>query len=160
MADVLILMESQADIPHSSQGLADLRELGISFSLRIVSAYRSPCLVQKLAADFEAQDGKVLICFANKSAYLAGFVASLSTLPVISVPIVSQTGNDPINVQMPVAFPVATMGLGAVGFANACWLAAQILANTCPEIRTKLHLDRQRRLAQQIECDVSHRIDC
>ncbi len=120
----------------------ELKELGISFSLRICSAHRSPEVLEGIVSEFLDQDGEVFICVAGMSAHLAGVVAAMSTKPVLAVPVYRKetSGLDSLLSmgQMPKGIPVGTLGFGNSGFINACLLASQILATSDKKLAKKL----------------------
>ena len=141
MATVSIVMGSKSDLPVMQEASKVLDSFGIDNSLSIMSAHRTP----ERAADFSknaVNNGvKVIIAGAGGAAHLAGVMASLTTLPVIGVPIVSSNsidGRDSLlsTVQMPSGIPVATVATN--GAKNAGILAAQILGTSDNEISNKL----------------------
>ncbi len=129
---ILVLLGSKSDLKVVESGIVILRDWQLAHSLRIASAHRSPQLLATVVDEFTQQGGAVIICVAGKAAHLAGTVAARTILPVIAVPLASTetAGLDSLlsSVQMPGGVPVATMGFGSHGFANACLLAGQILA--------------------------------
>ena len=141
MATVSIVMGSKSDFPVMQEASKVLDSFGIDNSLSIMSAHRTP----ERAADFSknaVNNGvKVIIAGAGGAAHLAGVMASLTTLPVIGVPIVSSNSIDGWDsllstVQMPSGIPVATVATN--GAKNAGILAAQILGTSDNEISNKL----------------------
>ena len=141
MATVSIVMGSKSDLPVMQEASKVLDSFGIDNSLSIMSAHRTP----ERAADFSknaVNNGvKVIIAGAGGAAHLAGVMASLTTLPVIGVPIVSSNSIDGWDsllstVQMPSGIPVATVATN--GATNAGILAAQILGTSDNEISNKL----------------------
>lgn len=126
---VLILMGSESDLPVMGKAADALAELGVLSRMRVASAHRSPAYVAELVAAAEQEGTRVFIAGAGGAAHLAGVVASLTTRPVIGVPMGSKlSGFDSLlsTVQMPKGVPVATVAIE--GAANAAILAAQILA--------------------------------
>jgi 5-(carboxyamino)imidazole ribonucleotide mutase len=128
-ADVLIVMGSLSDRPTMKRAEELLKEFGVSFETRIVSAHRTPELLLETgrnAHDFH----KVIIAGAGCAAHLPGMMAATTTLPVIGVPVPlgPLNGQDALYsiVQMPEGIPVATVAIGNSG--NAAILAVQILA--------------------------------
>jgi len=117
-----------------------LRELDIEFSSRVVSAHRSPELLETTIAEIEQDGTEVIIAGAGLAAHLPGVIASKTLLPVIGVPIASGAlnGIDALFsiVQMPKSVPVATVGVDNA--ANAAYLAAEILGVKYPELKKKL----------------------
>ena len=162
MMQVLILLGSHSDLPITESGVEKLKELGISFSLRIASAHRTPDIVHDLVKDFE-KEGQVIMCVAGKSAHLAGVVAALTLKPVIAVPVFSQAtaGFDSLlsMSQMPKGIPVATMGFGSSGFSNGVLLACQIMALSQENLQKKLQADRKSMATAVVDADQKHRID-
>lgn len=162
MTKVLILLGSQSDLPATQAGLDLLREMDISFNLRIASAHRTPEHVDTLIKDFQAQGGSIIICLAGMSAHLAGVAASLTTLPVLAVPIPGSTtaGFDALlsMVNMPAGIPVATMGMGKSGFTNACLFSAQSLGLSDKNTATLVAQDRARRTAKVLEADAEYQV--
>ena len=141
MATVSIVMGSKSDLPVMQEASKVLDSFGIDNSLSIMSAHRTP----ERAADFSknaVNNGvKVIIAGAGGAAHLAGVMASLTTIPVIGVPIVSSNSIDGWDsllstVQMPSGIPVATVATN--GAKNAGILAAQILVTSDNEISNKL----------------------
>ncbi len=135
-------MGSDSDLPRLENTIQTLRTLGVPFSIDVISAHRTPKAAHKFAASAERKGYKAIIAAAGGAAHLAGVVASLTTLPVIGVPIATPDlgGLDSLlaTVQMPAGVPVATVGIGPAGAANAAILAAQILATADGSLRRKL----------------------
>ena len=130
MKRVAVVMGSDSDL-NTMQGAVDmLKKLEIPFTVRVISAHRTPDAAREFAAN-AANDGYgAIICGAGKAAHLAGAFAANTILPVIGVPIKSSTldGLDALlsTVQMPSGMPVATVAID--GAANAALLAAQMIA--------------------------------
>jgi 5-(carboxyamino)imidazole ribonucleotide mutase len=139
---VAVLMGSDSDLPKLEGTIQTLRELEIPFSVDVISAHRTPKRAHDFAASAEADGYKVIICAAGGAAHLAGVVASLTTLPVIGIPMPTPDmgGLDSLlsTVQMPSGVPVATVAVGMGGAVNAAVLAAEILAIGDAKLRTKL----------------------
>lgn len=130
MTDVLFLIGSQSDSEAVEPGLALLKEKGISFEMKVLSAHRN---LEELV-DFLKSDGprfRLVIAAAGLAAALPGVVASLVSCPVIGIPLVSGSlgGVDALLsiLQLPKGVPVATMGIGRQGVHNAVLLAERIL---------------------------------
>ncbi len=145
---VAIIMGSDSDLPTMSETAKILDELDIEYTMRISSAHRTPKMTAALAEGLEDAGIEVAIVGAGLAAHLPGVVASLTTLPVIGVPM-SGGGLQGIDalysiVQMPAGVPVAAMSIGKHGAKNAAILAAQILALADPAIRERLHRFRER----------------
>ena len=130
--DVLILMGSPSDMETMKAASRVLDEFGIPHLVEVASAHRNPDRVRELVAKAQSEGCSVFIAGAGWAAHLAGVVASLTTRPVIGVPIPSSplNGLDSLlsTVQMPGGIPVATVALGSGGAANAALLAVSILA--------------------------------
>lgn len=130
-APIAIVMGSQSDwetLKHTSELL---NELGIAHNVRIVSAHRTPKRLYDFAAGAAKAGVKVIIAGAGGAAHLPGMVSSLTTLPVLGVPVESKhlNGMDSLLsiVQMPAGVPVGTLAIGKAGAKNAALLAASIL---------------------------------
>ncbi len=160
--DILILLGSQSDLKITDKGLGYLKELGISFELRVASAHRTPEMVHKLIHDFDEQGGKAIICVAGKSAHLAGVAAAATLTPVIAVPVFnpSTAGFDALLSmgQMPAGIPVATMGLGGSGFANGCLYAVHSMSVFDASIKEKLGNFRRKMAQDVIQSDKDNQI--
>lgn len=129
-ARVAIIMGSQSDMPVMKEAAEVLTELGISYHLDIVSAHRTPLRMVEFATTARDNGFEVIIAGAGGAAHLPGMVASLTTLPVIGVPVKSSNSIDGWDsvlsiLQMPAGVPVATVALN--GSKNAGILAAQII---------------------------------
>jgi len=123
-----IVMGSDSDLPYLEKCFSTLDELGISYCVDVVSAHRTPVEAHEYAVSARKRGLKVIIAAAGGAAHLAGVMASLTTLPVIGLPIPTEMdGLDSLLsiVQMPPGVPVATVGVGRG--VNAAVLAAQIL---------------------------------
>lgn len=142
MIKVGVIMGSRSDLPTMEEGIAMLKRFGISHEVKIVSAHRTPEYMFEYAKMAEERGIKVIIAGAGGAAHLPGMVASLTTLPVIGVPIESKAlkGMDSLLsiVQMPGGIPVATVAIGAAGAKNAGILASQIVALEDIEVKIKL----------------------
>jgi len=154
--DVAILIGSESDSEVIKDALEILKKFGLSFGLEVSSAHRSPERTLKLVRSFEEKGVEVFIAVAGKAAHLAGVVASHTVRPVIGVPVESGGlgGLDALlsTVQMPKGIPVATMGTGKTGAANAALLAVEILGTKKAELRAKL-ADERKKMAAQVEAD-------
>lgn len=134
-----ILMGSTSDYPVMEDAAAFLNEMEIPFEINALSAHRTPEMVEKYAKSARTRGLRVIIAAAGMAAHLPGVVASMTTLPVIGVPIkASLDGMDALLaiVQMPPGIPVATVGIN--GARNAGILAAQILAAADPDMAAKM----------------------
>jgi len=136
---VSIIMGSTSDLPVMEKTAKLLDEFEIPFEIHALSAHRTPAEVEKFAKGAQARGIRVIIAAAGMAAHLPGVIASMTTLPVIGVPInASLDGLDALLaiVQMPPGIPVATVGIN--GALNAGILAVQILAVADDKLQTKL----------------------
>src|SRR5512145_1386863 len=132
---VSIIMGSTSDFPVMEAAAKILDELEIPFEMNALSAHRTPEEVEKFAKGAEQRGLKVIIAAAGMAAHLPGVIASMTSLPVIGVPIkASLEGLDALLaiVQMPPGIPVATVGINAS--LNAAILAAQMIALHDPQV--------------------------
>ncbi len=145
---VAILMGSDSDLPVMNEAADVLKEFGVSYSIQVLSAHRSPELVRSFVLKAPSAGVKVFIAGAGGAAHLAGAIAAGSTLPVIGVPIDSSplAGFDALlaTVQMPAGIPVATVAVGKAGARNAGVLAVQILALSDADLGKKLEAFKKR----------------
>ena len=139
---VAVVMGSDSDLPVVTATIDLLKEFGIGCEVRVMSAHRTPDEVHTFATEAEGRGIAVIIAAAGGAAHLAGVVASLTTLPVIGIPMetVALKGIDSLlsTVQMPAGVPVATVAIGKAGAVNAAVLALQILALTDDKLKAKL----------------------
>lgn len=156
MKFVSILMGSKSDYEIMEEAAKILEKFGVAHELVISSAHRSPDRTHKYVVGAEAKGAKVFIAAAGMAAHLAGVVASLTTKPVIGVPMKggAMDGMDAMlsTVQMPGGMPVATVAIGKAGAVNSAYLAMQVLAIEDEELRTKLLEDRILK-AKKVESD-------
>ena len=141
MIQVGIIMGSKSDLPVMKAAKEFLDEIGISCELKIVSAHRTPELMIEYAQNASARGLKVIIAGAGGAAHLPGMTASMTSLPVIGVPIKSSNSIDGWDsilsiLQMPNGIPVATVALNAAK--NAGILAARIIGSFDKSIQLKL----------------------
>ena len=138
---IAIVMGSQSDYSTMKDCVKILKILKISFDLKIVSAHRTPKRLYEFAKKSETSYS-VIIAGAGGSAHLPGMIASLTTVPVIGVPIESKKlkGLDSLLsiVQMPKGIPVGTVAIGKDGAINAALYAASILGITDKKIKNSL----------------------
>lgn len=136
---VSIIMGSTSDLPVMEKAATFFDQMEIPFEMLALSAHRTPREVEEFASNAKARGIKVIIAAAGMAAHLGGVIASLTSLPVIGVPIRSSfDGLDSLLaiVQMPPGIPVATVGVN--GSLNAAILAAQILATGDDQIASKI----------------------
>jgi 5-(carboxyamino)imidazole ribonucleotide mutase len=140
---VAVIMGSDSDLPTMQPAVAVLERFGVSVEVRVLSAHRTPLEMVAFARGAAARGLKVIIAGAGGAAHLPGMVASLTTLPVIGVPVQSRalSGVDSLHsiVQMPAGIPVATVAIG--GGLNAGLLALRILATANPALAEALGAD-------------------
>ena len=152
----MILMGSGSDWELLRESKAELDRLGVACEAHVCSAHRSLDRTLSLVEKAEREGVQVFICGAGMAAHLAGVVAARTIRPVIGVPLPGGVGGgiDALlsTVQMPKGIPVATMGTGKSGAANAALLAVQILALKSPDLRTRLAAHKAG-MAAQVEAD-------
>ncbi|EKR73001.1 5-(carboxyamino)imidazole ribonucleotide mutase [Leptospira noguchii] len=145
---VAIIMGSHSDWETMKEAEIILKEFGVSIHKEIVSAHRSPELMLEFSKSAKEKGYSVIIAGAGGAAHLPGMVASMTTLPVLGVPIQSKTlnGLDSLLsiVQMPGGVPVGTLAIGTAGAKNAGLLAVRILALQDSLLSEKLELYRNR----------------
>ena len=129
---VAVLMGSDSDAGYLKPCGDVLRELGIPFEARVLSAHRTPDETVDFVKSAKKKGLKVIIAAAGGSAHLAGVAAANTSLPVIGIPVETPSlkGLDSLlsTAQMPAGTPVATVAVGSAGVKNAAFLAARILA--------------------------------
>jgi 5-(carboxyamino)imidazole ribonucleotide mutase len=137
---VSVVMGSDSDLPVMNDAVAALTEFGIPHEVKIVSAHRTPRAMIDFAADAAGRGIRVIIAGAGGAAHLPGMIASVTTLPVIGVPVPLKNldGLDSLLsiVQMPAGIPVATVAIGNAR--NAGILAVRILASGDETLTAKL----------------------
>lgn len=142
MVQVGIVMGSNSDWPVMQQAAQILKDFGVTFEARVVSAHRTPDLMFEYAETARQRGIKAIIAGAGGAAHLPGMVAAKTTVPVLGVPVPSKylRGEDSLLsiVQMPKGVPVATFAIGEAGAANAALFAVSLLANENPELAQKL----------------------
>lgn len=150
---VSIIMGSQSDLRIMKEAAEFLEELKVSFELTIVSAHRTPKRMADYAGAAKGRGIKVIIAGAGGAAHLPGMVASMTSIPVIGVPVKSSNSIDGWDsvlsiLQMPAGIPVATMALN--GAKNAGILAAEIIALWDSKVEKRLDAFRKA-LADKVE---------
>jgi len=137
-----IIMGSDSDFPKIKNALTVLKDFGIPFEVHVMSAHRTPNLVENFVGKARKNGLRVIIAAAGGAAHLAGVAASHTTLPVIGIPVATEMmgGLDSIlsTLQMPGDIPVATVGTGSGGAKNAGLLAVEILAVSDDALAEKL----------------------
>lgn len=149
-----IVLGSDSDLDIVLEAVKVLKDLGIAHEVVVASAHRAPERTRSYAEAAEGRGVKVLIGAAGGAAALPGFLASVSSLPVIGVPIAATPlgGIDALLsiVQMPKGVPVAAMAIGTWGAANAAILAAQVIAQSDAGVKARL-ADYRRRLSAEVD---------
>jgi len=155
---VAVVMGSDSDMDVMQSCIEQLGEFGIKPVVRVISAHRTPQMAAEFAENAAKNGVKVIIAAAGMAAHLAGALASRTTLPVIGVPLISDSGLEGIDaflstVQMPPGAPVATVAVGKAGAKNAAILAVQILALSDKGLAKKLAEFRKTQEKKVIEKD-------
>ena len=137
-----IIMGSKSDWKGTMEHCSDtLKQFGIKHDVKVISAHRTPKRLHKFLKEAEKNKMEIIIAAAGMSAHLAGVTASLTTLPVLGVPIESKLkGLDSLlsTVQMPSGIPVGTLAIGKAGAINAALLSVSILSTKHRNIYNKL----------------------
>jgi 5-(carboxyamino)imidazole ribonucleotide mutase len=132
LIQVGVVMGSSSDWEVMQHAAMQLKQLGIHFETRVVSAHRTPDLLYEYAASADARGIKAIIAGAGGAAHLPGMLAAKTIVPVLGVPVPSKylKGMDSLLsiVQMPKGIPVATFAIGEAGAANAALFAAALIA--------------------------------
>ena len=141
-----VVMGSQSDWDVMQHAAKVLKDFGIPFEHKVVSAHRTPDAMFDYAESARARGLKCIIAGAGGAAHLPGMIASKTTLPVLGVPVPSKhlAGQDSLYsiVQMPKGVPVATFAIGDAGAANAALFAVSLLANADATLVEKLTVYR------------------
>ena len=139
---VSIVMGSQSDYKTMKLSAKILKNLGVSYETKIISAHRTPKRMYDYASNAEKNGIGVIIAGAGGSAHLPGMIAAITSLPVLGVPIESKKlkGLDSLLSisQMPKGIPVGTLAIGEDGAINAALLATSIIANNNNKLKLKL----------------------
>lgn len=150
-----IIMGSKSDWNTMRAAAETLKELGVPYENRVVSAHRTPDLLFKYAGEAEGRGLRVIIAGAGGAAHLPGMTASKTVLPVLGVPVRSKAlkGLDSLLsiAQMPRGVPVGALAIGEPGAANAGLLAAAILALSDPALMARLKNFRKRQTARVLK---------
>lgn len=137
-----IIMGSSSDWPTMELAANILKEFGVPYEAKVVSAHRTPDLLKNYANDASGRGIQIIIAGAGGAAHLPGMAAAQTILPVLGVPVQSKalSGMDSLLsiVQMPAGVPVGTLSIGESGAKNAALLAIRILANHNPQLQKKL----------------------
>jgi len=142
-----IVMGSDSDWPTMQAAAVILKDFGVAFEARVVSAHRTPDLLFEYAETAAPRGIKAIIAGAGGAAHLPGMLAAKTTVPVLGVPVQSKalSGVDSLHsiVQMPKGIPVATFAIGEAGAANAALFAVAMLANESPALNARLQAFRK-----------------
>ena len=136
-----IIMGSQSDWKTMIHCSDTLKKFGVKHDVRVISAHRTPARLHKFLNEAKKNNIEVIIAAAGGAAHLAGVTASITTIPVLGVPIESKLkGLDSLlsTVQMPSGIPVGTLAIGKAGAINAALLAISILSVRYKKIQNKL----------------------
>ena len=148
-----VVMGSQSDWDVMQHAAKVLRDFGVAFEHRVVSAHRTPDAMFEYAESARERGLKCIIAGAGGAAHLPGMIASKTTIPVLGVPVPSKhlAGQDSLYsiVQMPKGIPVATFAIGEAGAANAALFAVSLLAGSDASLVTKLS-DYRESLKEQV----------
>ena len=142
-----IIMGSNSDWETMRHAAETLEKLGVDHEVKVVSAHRTPRRLYDYASSAKERGLKIIIAGAGGAAHLPGMAASMTSLPVLGVPVESQAlkGMDSLLsiVQMPAGVPVGTLAIGRAGAVNAGLLAASILATTDDQIAARVERYRE-----------------
>src|ERR1700704_1517354 len=149
---VAVVMGSKSDWETMRHADETLTEFGVVHECRVMSAHRTPQLAAEFSSTAASRGLEVIIAAAGGAAHLAGVMAAHTILPVLGVPMKSEAlnGMDSLlaTVQMPAGIPVGTLAIGKPGAINAALFSIAILANSRPELRTRLQEFRARQEQQ------------
>lgn len=149
---VSVIMGSRSDWDTMKNASDVLKDFGVPHECLVVSAHRTPDWMGEFARSAEERGIEVIIAGAGGAAHLPGMTASMTTIPVLGVPVESKalSGLDSLLsiVQMPGGIPVGTLAIGHSGAKNAGLLAVAILANSRPELRDALKAFREKQTAE------------
>ena len=148
-------MGSQSDWQTMLHAAETLEQLGVGYEVKIVSAHRTPDLLFNYAETAAQRGLEVIIAGAGGAAHLPGMLAAKTWLPILGVPVQSQTlnGLDSLLsiVQMPAGIPVGTLAIGKAGAMNAALLATAMLANKYPALQANLQHYRQQQTQKVLQ---------
>lgn len=156
MARVAIIMGSKSDLPYMDETTKTLDSMGLDSEVHVMSAHRTPELVQEFITSADERGIKVFIAGAGGAAHLPGVIASWTTRPVIGVPLPTTdlSGWDALLaiVQMPAGVPVATVAVGKAGARNAAFLAAQMIGLAEPQF-AEAYANYRKDASEKIKAD-------
>lgn len=149
---VAIIMGSKSDWPTMKLAADMLEQFGIEYETRVVSAHRTPDLLQQYSSGAKDRGIKVIIAGAGGAAHLPGMCAAFTPLPVLGVPVKSRALNGIDSLlsiaQMPKGVAVGTLAIGDAGAANAGLLAAQIIGTFDTDVMAKVEAFRSEQTQQ------------
>jgi 5-(carboxyamino)imidazole ribonucleotide mutase len=155
---VALIMGSSSDWPTMQHAAEVLRELGVPYEAKVVSAHRTPDLLFRYCEEAEERGLEIIIAGAGGAAHLPGMAAAKTLLPVLGVPVRSRALNGIDSLlsiaQMPKGIPVGTLAIGDAGAANAALLAAAMLARTDAQVRSRLAAYRSAQTARALEAEL------
>ena len=158
MFQIGIVMGSTSDWEVMQHAARQLKELGVPFETRVVSAHRTPDLLFEYAETARDRGLAAIIAGAGGAAHLPGMLAAKTTLPILGVPVPSKylKGKDSLFsiVQMPKGIPVATFAIGEAGATNAALFAAALLANQDPALSRRLEAFREAQTQAVLEASL------
>ena len=158
MVQVGIVMGSTSDWDVMQHAARQLKELGVAFETRVVSAHRTPDLLFEYAETARGRGLAAIIAGAGGAAHLPGMLAAKTTLPVLGVPVPSKylKGKDSLFsiVQMPKGIPVATFAIGEAGATNAALFAAAMLAHQDTPLGIRLEAFREAQTQAVLEASL------
>jgi 5-(carboxyamino)imidazole ribonucleotide mutase len=153
-----VIMGSQSDWPTLEKSTQTLSEFGIAWEAKVVSAHRTPDLLYHYATTAEDRGLKCIIAGAGGAAHLPGMTASMTTLPVLGVPVKSRTLNGVDSllsiVQMPAGVPTATFAVGEAGATNAALFAVSMLAANGDDDLSRKLVEFRAQQKQKIEGNI------
>ena len=156
---VAVVMGSKSDLPILEGAFKVLKDFGVPYTARALSAHRTPLQAAEFAANAEKNGIKVILCAAGMAAHLGGVIAAHTTLPVIGIPVPSEPflGVDALlaMVQMPPGIPVGVVTAGKAGGKNAALYAISMLALSDPALAEKLKAFRRAQTEQALQNDAA-----
>jgi len=152
---IAIIMGSQSDWETMRHAAETLDSLGVAYETKVVSAHRTPQRLYDYARSARGRGLKVIVAGAGGAAHLPGMAASMTTLPVLGVPVETKSlkGMDSLLsiVQMPAGVPVGTLAIGKSGAINAALLAAAILASSDTQLAARIDRFREEQTSSVAE---------
>ncbi|MBX3170711.1 MAG: 5-(carboxyamino)imidazole ribonucleotide mutase [Candidatus Eremiobacteraeota bacterium] len=154
-----VVMGSQSDWETMRKAVEVLQRFDVPHEFRVVSAHRTPDLLNEYAREARSRGLRIIIAGAGGAAHLPGMLAAQTTLPVLGVPIQSKAlnGLDSLLsiVQMPAGIPVASLAIGSAGASNAGLLAVSILSISDPSLQMRLEEFRREQTENVLKGELS-----